>query len=76
MHAEKIVISNKILYSEKSFKYFIGYIYCDEIEPLGQTLSKMKGCATFFDKIKHTNFSIKDCYKLIIRFQKEFNGSI
>ena len=36
---EKVLVSNKISFGEKSYKYFIGYLYNDhKVEPLNITL--------------------------------------
>ena len=38
---EKTMISNKISYGEKGFKYFTGYKYGNKIKPLCIKLTKM-----------------------------------
>ena len=36
---ERVLVSNKISFGEKSYKYFIGYLYNDhKVEPLNITL--------------------------------------
>ena len=41
MNIEKVLVSNKISFGEKNYKYFIGYFYNDdEVKPLHIMLPK------------------------------------
>ena len=43
---EKVLVSNKIYFGEKNYKYFIGYLYNDDkVKPLTyKTSAYVKGC--------------------------------
>ena len=56
----KIVISNKVLYGKKCFKYFIGYKDDDKIKPLCIMLPKFSGYVKCFDETKYMSFLIED----------------
>ena len=47
------MISNKVTFGKKGFKYFIGYKDNDKINPLCKILPKMSGCAKSFDETKY-----------------------
>ena len=51
---------NKILYSKKSFNYFIQYKDDAKIKPLGIMLLKMIGYVKCFDKTKYMSLLIED----------------
>ena len=56
----KIVVSNKISFGKKDFKYFIGYKDANKIRPLCIFLPKMSAYRRYFDKTKCMPFLIKD----------------
>ena len=64
---DKIVISDKFKYSNKDFKYFIGYKENNIIGPLTIILPQMSGFAKYFDyggnnlslKIENDNMLVK-----------------
>ena len=55
----KIVVSNKVSFSKKSFKYFIGYKNAKKIRPLCMFLPKMSAYRRDFDETKYISFLIK-----------------
>ena len=55
----KIVVSNKVSFGKKDFKYFIGYKDAKIIKSLCIFLPKMNGCSRDFDKTKYMLFLIK-----------------
>ena len=55
----KIVVSNKIFFSKKSFKHFIVFKH-DKIKLLCIFDPKMSAYRRAFDEIKHMSFLIKD----------------
>ena len=59
---EKLLVSNKISFGEKNFKYFIGYFYNnDKVKPLYITLPKTTPYVKRYDgQIKWMYFSIED----------------
>ena len=59
---EKILASNKILFGEKNYKYFIGYLYNDDrIKPLHMMLSKTSAYVKSYDgQNKWMYFLIED----------------
>ena len=48
-----MMISNKITFGKKGFKYFIGYKDNDKINPSCKILPKMSGCTKSFDETKY-----------------------
>ena len=59
MDIDKIVVSNKVSFSKKGFKYFIGY-KDTKIRPLCIFLPKMSAYRRVFDETKYMSFLIKD----------------
>ena len=58
---DRILISKKESYGKnKTHKYFTGYNYNDEIEPLFIRLPQMIGYAKFFDSSKTMSFKVND----------------
>ena len=55
----KIVVSNKVSFGKKGFKYFIGYKDA-KIRPLCIFLPKMSAYRRDFDETKYMSFLIKD----------------
>ena len=56
----KIVVSNKVSFGKKGFKYLTGYEDAEEIKPLCIFLSKMSAYRKDFDKTKYISFLIKE----------------
>ena len=56
----KIVVSNKVCYGKKGFKYFIGYKDHKKIRLLCIFLPKMSAYRRDFDETKYISFLIKD----------------
>ena len=54
------VLSNKVSFVKKHFKYFIGYKGAKKIRPLSIFLPKMSAYRRDFDKTKYMSFLIKD----------------
>ena len=47
---EKVLVSNKISFAEKSYKYFIAYLYNNrKFKPLHIILSKTSACVKSYD---------------------------
>ena len=47
---EKVLVSNKISFGEKSYKYFIAYLYNNrKFKPLHIILSKISACVKRYD---------------------------
>ena len=59
---EKVLVSNKILFREKNYKYFIDYLYNDhKIKPLNIMLPKTSAYVKSYDgKTKLIYFLIED----------------
>ena len=59
---EKILVSNKISFSEKNYKYFIGYLYNDnKVKPLHIMLPKTRAYVKGYDgQTKWMYFFIED----------------
>ena len=55
----KIVVSNKVSFGKKDFKYLIGYKDAKIVRPLCISLPKMSGYRRDFDKTKCMSFFIK-----------------
>ena len=52
---ENVLVSNKILFSEKNYKYFIGYLYNDNrVKPLHIILPKTSAYVKSYDE--HTKW--------------------
>ena len=56
----EILVSNKVSFGQKDFKYFIGYTDAKKVRPLSIFLLKMNAYRRDFDKTKYMSFSIKD----------------
>ena len=56
----KIVVSNKVSFSKKHFKYFIGYKYGKKIRPLCILLPKLRAYRRDYAETKHMSFLKKD----------------
>ena len=81
----KRVVSNKVYFGKKGFKYFIDYKNGDKkIRPLCIFLPKMRAYRKDFDEIKYISFLTKDdellekyneiCEKVINSLKKEFDS--
>ena len=57
---DKIVVSNKVPFGKKGFKYFTGYIDIKKDKPLCVFLSKVTAYRKDFDQTKYVSFLIKD----------------
>ena len=57
---DKIVVSNKVPFDKKRFKYFIGYKDAKKIKALCIFLPKMTAYRKDFDDTKYISFFIKD----------------
>ena len=60
----KIVVSTKVSFGKKGFKYFIGYKNAKKIKPLCIFLPKMTAYRKDFDETKYISSLIKD-YELL-----------
>ena len=48
---EKVLVSNKISFGEKNYKYFISYLYNDDkVQPLHIMLPKTSACVKSYDE--------------------------
>ena len=56
----EIVVSNKVSFGRKGFKYFIGCKDAERIRPLCIYLPKMSAYRRDFEEIKYMSFLIKD----------------
>ena len=56
----KIIVSNKVSFGKKGFKYFISYKGAKQIRSLCISLLKMNAYKTDSDESKYTSFLIKD----------------
>ena len=56
----KLVESNKVPFSKKGFRYFVGYKYSKKVKPLCIFLPKISAYRRHFDKAKYMSFLIKD----------------
>ena len=56
----KIIVSNKVLFDKKVFKYFIGYNDAKKNRPLCIFLPKMSAYRRDFDETKYMSLLIKD----------------
>ena len=59
---EKVLVSNKICFGEKNYKYFIGYLYGDhKVKPLHAILPKTSAYVKSYDgQTKSMYFLIED----------------
>ena len=59
---EKVLVSNKIYFGEKNYKYFNGYLHNgNKVKPLNIMLSKTTACIKSYDgQIKWMYFLIED----------------
>ena len=59
---EKVLVSNKISFGEKNYKYFIGYLYNDhKVKPSHVKLPKTSACVKSYDgQTKWMYFLIED----------------
>ena len=55
-----MVVSNKVSFGRKGFKYFIGYKDAKKFRPLCLFPPKMREYRTDFDETKYMSFSIKE----------------
>ena len=55
-----MVVSNKVSFGRKGFKYFIGYKDAKKCRPLCLFLPKMREYRTDFDETKYMSFLIKE----------------
>ena len=62
VNTNKIVVSDKFKHSDDGSKYFIGYLYDDDvIRPLPIILPQMSGYIKYFDNVeKNMSFKIED----------------
>ena len=62
VNIEKVLVSNKISFREKNYKYFIGYLYNDDkVKPLHIMLPKRSAYAKSYDgQTKWMYFLIED----------------
>ena len=60
INVNKIILSDKISFVKKDFKYFIGYKVAKKIRPVCIFLPKMNAYRKDFDKTKCMSFLIKD----------------
>ena len=56
----KTVVSNKVSFGKKGFKYFIGYKDAKKVKPLCRFLPKMSAYRIDFDETEYISFLIKD----------------
>ena len=56
----QIVVSNKVSFGKRDFKYFIGFKNAKQIRLLCMSLPKMSAYRGDFDKFKCISFFIKD----------------
>ena len=56
----KIIVSNRVSFGKKGFKYFIGYKDNKKVRPLYIMLPKVSAYKRNFDETKHLSFSEKD----------------
>ena len=56
----KIIVSNRVSFGKKGFKYFIGYKDNKKARPLYIMLPKVSAYKRNFDETKHLSFSEKD----------------
>ena len=66
------MVSNKVSFGKKDFKYFVDYKDAKKIRPLCIFLPKMSTCIRNFDKTKCMSFLIKDgkWFKNVMKFRK------
>ena len=59
---EKVLVSNKIPFGEKNYKYFIGYLYNDDkVKPLNKIIPKTSAYVKSYDRqTKSIHFLIED----------------
>ena len=55
----KILVSNKVSFGKKSFRYFIGYKDRKKVRPLCVIVDKMSAYRRDIDKTKYMSFLIK-----------------
>ena len=55
-----MVVSNKVSFGKKDFKYFNGYKEAKKVRPLCIFLPKMSACRTDFAETKYMSFLIKN----------------
>ena len=60
INIDKIVVSNKVSFGKKGFKYFIGYNNAKKILPLCIFLPKLSAYRKDFGETKYKSFLIKD----------------
>ena len=66
------MVSNKVSFGKKDFKYFVDYKDTKKNRPLCIFLPKMSTCIRNFDKTKCMSFLIKDgkWFKNVMKFRK------
>ena len=66
------MVSNKVSFGKKDFKYFVDYKDAKKNRPLCIFLPKMSTCIRNFDKTKCMSFLIKDgkWFKNVMKFRK------
>ena len=69
MNIKKVLISNKIYFGEKNYKYYIGYLYNDhKVKPLRIMLPETRAYVKSYDgQTKWMYFLIED-YDLLEKF--------
>ena len=60
ININKIVVSNKVSFGKKHFRYFIGYRDGKKIRPLCILLQKMSAYRRDYAETKYMSFLIKD----------------
>ena len=60
IHINKIVVSNKVSFRKKGFKYFIGYKDAKKIRPLCIFLPKISAYRKVFHRTKYMCFLLQD----------------
>ena len=66
------MLSNKVSFGKKDFKYFVDFKDAKKNRPLCIFLPKMSTCIRNFDKTKCMSFLIKDgkWFKNVMKFRK------
>ena len=71
----KIIVSNKVPFGKKGFKYFIGYKDERKVRPLCMILPKMTAYRRDSDETKYMSFLIKD-EELLEKYNEIWNKVI
>ena len=72
IYINKIVVSNKVSFGKKRFKYFLGYKYAKRIGPLCIFLPKITVYRKSFDETKYISFLMKD-HELLEKYNEIWN---